>query len=114
MTILFDSARTVNLAPRTFGRGIPSERRRTFAPSLEDLSWAARFFGELEDNRHLDELAEQARWDDRFNGTIPAAGRCLNCGQASDDLTFQGLCDRCDDVATNATTAGQDARAGLG
>jgi hypothetical protein len=79
-----------------------------------DLDWAAEAFGDLAEDDHLDELAEQARWDDQFHGSIPAAGHCLNCGDRCDDLTFQGLCDRCDTLATDASTACINGLYGLG
>jgi hypothetical protein len=79
-----------------------------------DLDWAAQTFGELEDKRQLEGRVLQARWDDQFVGTLPATGHCLLCGDRCDDLTFQGLCDRCDDLACNAAIAGENARAGLG
>ena len=82
-----------------------------------DLDWAAQAFGDAEtdrENRHYEELAAEAEWTDRFNASIPATGHCLNCGDRCDDLTVQGLCDRCDTLATDATTAGQNGRAGLG
>ena len=65
-------------------------------------------------DRLLEEQAQEAAWYDQFNGTIPEAGNCLLCRVRCDDLTFQGLCDRCDDLATDATIAGQNAQAGLG
>jgi hypothetical protein len=50
----------------------------------------------------------------RLNCGVSSMDGCLNCGQRCKDLTSQGLCDRCDDLATNATIAGQNCRAGLG
>ena len=64
-------------------------------------------FGDAEADRYLEEQAQEAAWYDQFNGTIPEAGHCLLCGERCDDLTFQGLCDRCDDLACDATIAGQ-------
>ena len=111
--ILFDSTRPVK-SGRPFGRGNPSVHCRPFVPTLEDLDWAAEFFGDLEDARRLEEQALEATWYDQFNDSIPQTGHCLNCGDRCDDLTIQGLCDGCDDLATNATIAGQNGRAGLG
>jgi hypothetical protein len=110
MTTLFDSAAPVKSA-RPFG--IPPARERRQPYTQDDLDWAAQTFGQLEDER-LEEQALQAAWDDQFNDTLPATGHCLLCGDRCDDLTFQGLCDRCDDLACEATIAGRNARAGLG
>jgi hypothetical protein len=111
MTTIFDSARSVKTA-RTFGTLPARERRRPYTQA--DLDWAAQAFGDTKANRELEARALDAEWVDQFNGSIPAAGHCLNCGDRCDDLTFQGLCDRCDTLATDATTAGQNGRAGLG
>jgi hypothetical protein len=111
MTTVFDSAAPVK-SDRPFGILPSHERRMPFTQA--DLDWAAQFFGELEEARQLEERALQSHWDDQFVGTIPATGHCLLCGDHCDDLTFQGLCDRCDDLACDATIAGQNARAGLG
>ncbi len=118
MTTLFDSATAVK--SESFGRGIPSARR-PFIPSVEEMDEAAQMFRDIkearrleEENHRLEEQALEAAWYDQFNDPMPLTGHCLNCGDRCDDLTFQGLCDRCDDLATNATIAGQNARAGLG
>ncbi len=111
MITMFNSAAPVKLN-RSFGILPPRERRMPYTQS--DLDWAAQTFGEIDDNRRLEEQALQAAWDDQFNAGLPAAGHCLMCGDPCDDLTFQGLCDRCDDLACDATIAGQNARAGLG
>jgi hypothetical protein len=111
MTTLFDSAAPVKSA-RPFGTLPARERREPYTQA--DLDWAAQTFGEPEDERRLEVQALQAAWDDRFNDTIPATGHCLLCGDRCDNLTFQGLCDRCDDLACDATIAGKYARAGLG
>ena len=58
--------------------------------------------------RAAGEKALEAAWDDQFNDTIPATGHCLSCGDRCDDLTSQGLCDRCDSLATDATIACQN------
>ena len=72
-------------------------------------------FGDSEEeNRWLEEQALQAAWDDQFNDIIPAPGFCQLCGDRCDDPTFQGLCEPCDDLACDATIAGQNERAGLG
>jgi hypothetical protein len=111
MTTIFDSARSVKTA-RRFGTLPARERRMPY--TAQDLACAAQMFADAESDRELEARALEAEWTDQFNGSIPAAGYCLNCGQASDDLTTQGLCDRCDTLATDATTAGQNGRAGLG
>ena len=107
MTILFDSVQTVNPALRTFARGIAP---RTFIPSQADLDWAAQTFGDAESDRHLEEQAEQARWDDQFN-RFPA-GICEMCGQPSDwlDPTHK-LCGECLTAAEDATIACQNRNA---
>src|SRR6516165_8666728 len=109
MTTLYDSATPVK-PDRPFGILPPRERREPYTQA--DRDWAAQAFGELEDARQLEERALQARWDDQFIGTIPATGHCLLCGDRCDDLTFQGLCNRCDDLACEAAIAGENARAG--
>lgn len=111
MTTLYDSAAPVK-SGRPFGTLPARERRQPFTQA--DLDWAAQTFGEIEDDRRLEEQALQAAWDDQFNDTLPAPGFCRMCGDRCDDLTFQGPCDRCDDLACEATIAGQYARAGLG
>jgi hypothetical protein len=115
MTTIFDSAVSVKSA-QTFGRGID---RQPFVPSQADLDWAAAYYGELEDarlreeeNRHLEEQALQAQWDDLFR--FPA-GICEMCGEPSDWLdSTHKLCGECLDRAEYATLAGVNERAGLG
>jgi hypothetical protein len=111
MITMFDSAAAVK-SDRPFGTLPARERRMPYTQA--DLDWAAQTFGDAEADRRLEEQALQAAWDDQFNDSLPAAGHCLMCGDRCDDLTFQGLCDRCDDLACDATTAGQNAQAGLG
>ena len=111
MTTIFDSTAPVK-TDRPFGTLPGRERRRPYTQA--DLDWAAQAFGAAEANRELEARALDAEWDDQFNDSIPATGHCLNCGDRCDDLTAQGLCDRCDTLATDATTAGQNGRAGLG
>jgi hypothetical protein len=115
MQTLFDSAVSVKSAP-TFGRGID---HRPFVPSQDDLDWAAAFFGQLEDarlreeeDRELEEQAQQAAWDDQFR--FPA-GLCEMCGEPSDwlDPTHK-LCGECLALAEHATLASVNERAGLG
>jgi hypothetical protein len=104
--IVFDSTRPVQSA-QTFARGIG---RRPFVPSQADLDWAAQTFGELEDNRQLEEQALQAQWDDQFNAY--PAGCCQMCGRSDADLDpVHGLCDACLDAATDATIACQNRNA---
>ncbi len=57
MTTVFDSSRSVK--SESFGHGIQPDRRRPFVPSIEDLNWAAQFFGDLETDRRLEEQAAQ-------------------------------------------------------
>jgi hypothetical protein len=112
VTTLYDSARPVK-SDRPFGTLPARERRMPYTQA--DLDWAAQFFGQLEDERReLEERALQAQWDDQFVGTIPMTGHCLLCGDRCDDLTFQDLCDRCDDLACEAAIKGENHRAGLG
>jgi hypothetical protein len=114
MTTIFDSARPVNPAFRTFGRGIPTGDRRPFVPDLEDLARAAQAFGDAEADRELEERALQAAWDDQFANAFPA-GCCQICGEPSDELDpVHQLCPVCLDEAEFATIAGQNERAGLG
>jgi hypothetical protein len=96
MTTLFDSARVVK--SESFALGIQPVRR-PFVPSIEDLEWAAQFFGDLEADRLLEEEALEAAWNDQFNDTFPSTDRCLMCGESSDDLSTTGLCDRCELIA---------------
>ena len=110
MTTIFDSAASVK-SDRSFGSLPARERRMPY--TWQDLQDAALMFGEAEADRHLEEQAQEAAWYDQFNGSFPEAGHCLLCGDR-DDLTFQGLCDRCDDRATDASTACQNYAAGLG
>jgi hypothetical protein len=103
--ILFDSTRPVQSA-RSFGRSLA---RRPFVPSQADLDWAAQAFGDAESDRHLEEQAEQARWDDQFR--FPA-GICESCGEPSDWLDpVHKLCGECLDAAENATIACQNRNA---
>ncbi len=111
MTTIFDSAAPVK-TDRSFGTLPARERRMPY--TAQDLQDAAQMFGDADENRRLEEQAQEAAWYDQFNGSFPTTGHCLLCGDRCDDLTFQGLCDRCDDLATDATTACQNAQAGLG
>jgi hypothetical protein len=113
MTTIFDSARSVKTA-RTRPFGTLPRRERRMPYTAQDLADAAAMFADAESDRELEARAREAEWTDQFNGSLPAAGHCLLCGDRCDDLTFQGLCDRCDTLATDATTAGQNGRAGLG
>ena len=115
MNVIYDSARPVQVDP-TFGRGVDG---RPIGPTEADLDWAAAFFGQLEDarlrdeeNRHFEESAEQARWDDQFR--FPA-GVCEACGKPSDWLDpVHKLCGECLALAEHATLASVNERAGLG
>jgi hypothetical protein len=112
MTTILSSARDVK-SDRPFARGIAHRR---FIPSQADQDWAAQFFGELEDarlrdeeDRRLEEQAQQAAWDDQFR--FPA-GICESCGKPSDwfDPTHK-LCGECLTAAENATIACQNRNA---
>ena len=115
MQTIFDSASPVKFA-QPFGRGIARQCPAPFEPSDEDRAWAAALFEELdqaryqaEKNRHLEEQAEQARWDDQFR--FPA-GICESWGQPSDWLDpVHKLCDECLTAAENATIACQNRNA---
>jgi hypothetical protein len=109
MTTLFDSAARVK-SDRPFGILPARERRQPFTQA--DLDWAAQFFGELEDRRQLEERALQAQCDDQFIGTLPA-GYCRSCGELA-EVDGDGLCDACERAGAEATTAGENALAGLG
>ena len=110
MTTIFDSAAPVK-SDRPFGRGIA---HRPFVPDLDDLDWAAQFFGDAEADRELEARAQQAAWDDQFTGAYPA-GCCQLCGEPSNQLDpVHELCPGCLDRAEFATIAGQNERAGLG
>lgn len=61
-----------------------------------------------------DVLAQEAAWTDRFNGSIPAVGSCLLCGQTADLDPIHGLCDRCDMLATDDSIACVNSSHGLG
>jgi hypothetical protein len=110
MTTIFDSAAPVKSAP-SFGRGVPSDRRRPFVLDLDDLAWAAQAFGDAEADRELEEQALQAAWDDQFANAFPA-GLCEMCGEPSDwlDPTHK-LCGECLTAAENATIACQNRNA---
>jgi hypothetical protein len=115
VNVIYDSARPVQVDP-TFGALPYQERRTDYEPSFEDRAWAAALFEELdqaryqaEKNRHLEELAEQSRWDDQFR--FPA-GVCESCSQPSDwlDPTHK-LCSECLTAAETATIACQNRNA---
>lgn len=106
MTTVFDSAAPVKSAPA------PVDLEPFTAQDLQD---AAEMFGDSDDeNRWLEERALQTAWDAQFEDTIPAPGFCQMCGDPCDDPTFQGLCDRCDDLACDAAIACVNAHYGLG
>jgi hypothetical protein len=92
MPILFDSASHVNVNPLDFGADILDDER--------EPDW--------------DFLAAEAAWYHQLEETAPLTDRCLNCGDRCDDLTARGLCDRCDDLATDATIACVNGLYGLG
>jgi hypothetical protein len=117
--ILYDS-QVSDKSSRLFGRGIAPPRTVHFEPNDEDRAWAAEVFDGLEQERHqaencrLEEQALEAAWADQFNDTMPLTGHCLNCGDRCDDLTAQGLCDRCDTIASEDSIACVNALHGLG
>src|SRR5690349_7038958 len=105
MTTLTHPARPVKTAPR-----------HSMPYTQADLDWAAQAFADAEtdrENRHLEELAAEAKWLDQFNNSI-LTGRCVMCGNRCNDQTSQGLCDRCDTLATDASTACVNGAHGLG
>jgi hypothetical protein len=111
--ILFDST-VSRKSSRSFGRGITAERRRPFVPDIDDLDWAAQAFADAEtdrENRHLEEQALQAAWDDQFTNAFPP-GHCQMCGEPSDwlDPTHK-LCGECLTDAENATITCQNRNA---
>ncbi|MGP0069495.1 MAG: hypothetical protein ACLQGP_38595 [Isosphaeraceae bacterium] len=72
-------------------------------------------FGQAEPD--WDAIAAQRAWEDAYEAGLiasPEIDRCQLCGATSVDLTFQGLCDRCDDAAIDASIASQNYAAGLG
>ena len=108
-------------ATRRSGAGIPAYR--PFAGRMPytqaDLDEAARMFADdaTEPEPDWDAMAAQRAWEDAYEAgrlAPPEIDRCLLCGETSVDLTFQGLCDRCDDAATDASTASQNLAGGLG
>ena len=98
-----------------FGQGILASR--PFAGrmpyTLADLSDAAAMFASAEPD--WDALAFEAECQDRLDAMAPSTyGHCLNCSRPCDDLTEQGLCDRCDSAADDASIASRNYAAGLG
>ena len=91
---IFDSARQVKTA-RPFGNLPGRERRMPF--TWQDLQDAAQMFADAEVDRELEARAQQAAWDDRFNGSIPTM-YCRSCGDCC-EATLQGFCDRCETAA---------------
>ena len=89
MTTLFDSAPPVK--SESFGRGIQPARRRPFVPSLEDLNWAAQFFGRSGSGPSAGRAGPRSAWYHQFDDTMPPTGHCLNCGDRCDDLTTGAL-----------------------
>ena len=106
-------------ATRPFGVGILASR--PFAGRMpytaQDLADAAAMFAAADEDRQIDALAAQREWEACYEAgllTPVEFGRCLNCGQPCDELTEQGLCDRCDDLAIDSSTASRNYAAGLG
>ena len=102
-----------------FDSAAPVKSDRPFGPAVDDLDKAARMFADdaTEPEPDWDMMAAQREWEGAYEaGLIPSPeiDRCLLCGATSVDLTFQGLCDPCDDRATDASTACQNYAAGLG
>jgi hypothetical protein len=106
MTTIFDSA-------------APVKSDRPFGPAVDDLDEFAAMFADdaNEPEPDWDAIAAQRAWEDLYEAGLiasPEIDRCLLCGATSVDLTKQGLCDRCDDAATDASTASRNYAAGLG
>src|SRR5262245_41083923 len=100
MTTIFDSARPVKTA-RPFGT--LRVRENGLPVTQADLDWAAQAFGDAEADRELEACAQQAAWDDQFNGSLPA-GLCEMCGEPSDGLDpIYRLCPECMEAAERAT-----------
>jgi hypothetical protein len=98
-----------------FGQGIAIPYKGRQMPYTQaDLDEAVRMFaGSPEPD--WDAMALEAEYQARLDAMAPSQyGRCLLCSTLCDDLTFQGLCDRCDDDATNDSTACRNQFAGLG
>jgi hypothetical protein len=103
-----------------FGQGIlashPFAGRMPYTQA--DLDEAAQMFADSRTEAitpDWDALAQEAEYQAKLDAMAPAVfGRCLNCSMPCDDLTFQGLCDRCDDLADDASTASRNYSAGLG
>ena len=97
-----------------FDSAAPVKSDRPFGPAVDDMDDAAMFD---EADPDWDSIAAQRAWEDAYEAgrlAPPEIDRCLLCGATSDDLTFQGLCDPCDDRATDASTTCQNYAAGLG
>jgi hypothetical protein len=101
-----------------FDSATPVKSDRPFGPAVDDLDEAAMFAADAtESEPDWDSIAAQRAWEDSYEAGLiasPEIDRCLLCGATSVDLTFQGLCDPCDDAATDASTACQNYAAGLG
>ena len=103
-----------------FGQGILASRpfagRMPFTTA--DLAEAALMFADdatTTADTDWDALALEAEEKARYESQAATVfGHCLNCSLPCDDLTAQGLCDRCDDAATDASIASKNASYGLG
>ena len=99
-----------------FGAGIlpyvPFAGRMPY--TVADADWAVQAFADSGEP-DWDSLAEEAELQARYKAQAPTIfGHCQLCGMSCDDLTFQGLCDRCDDLATDASIACRNLAAGIG
>jgi hypothetical protein len=107
MSIVTAKSRRVKPSRRTgrpaapFGTGVYPTRTR-FEPTEDDRRWAAQVFGEIEDDRQLEERALQAQWDDQFVGTIPV-GYCRSCGEPA-EVNGDRLCLECEAIADRLAT----------
>jgi hypothetical protein len=105
--ILYDST-VSRKSDRPFARGLHLTRK-SFEPSPADRQWAAQEFDHVAYNRHLDDRAREAQWDDQFR--FPA-GLCELCGEQADWLDpIHKLCGDCMTQAENATIAQQNQQA---
>jgi len=93
-------------------RSVPFAGRMPYTQA--DLDEAVRMFAD-DAEPNWDAMALEAEHQARCEAQAPTVcGRCLNCSDVTNDLTSKGLCDRCDDAATDASTASRNYAAGLG
>lgn len=96
--------RTPHLAA-PFGQGIlgfwcptPTMAPGFTPPTSEDDRWAAQTFSATEgwwaDSREMEEAAQQAAWEEKWDDLVAAGDACAMCG-ARGVGTVGGLCDGC-------------------